>query len=133
MIPARWAIAAPADPDATQALAAELHIPLPLATLLVQRGYAAPATAKAFLRPELAGLSDGLAWADMRVALDLVTRAVRAGHPILVHGDYDVDGQCGAAMLTRVLRAAGATVQAFVPHRLRDGYDFGPAGLTAAQ
>src|SRR5438309_942983 len=41
MIPARWAIAAPTDPDATQALAAELHIPLPLATLLVQRGYAA--------------------------------------------------------------------------------------------
>src|SRR5438093_1258213 len=131
--PARWAIAAPPDPDATQALAAELHLPLPLATLLVQRGYGAPDTAKAFLRPELAGLSDGLAWADMRVALDLVTRAVRAGHPILVHGDYDVDGQCGAAMLTRVLRAAGATVQAFVPHRLRDGYDFGPAGLAAAK
>ncbi len=131
--PTRWTIAAPADPDATQVLAAELHIPLPLATLLVQRGYGAPATAKAFLRPELAGLSDGLAWADMRLALDLVTRAVRAGHPILVHGDYDVDGQCASAMLTRVLRAAGATVQAFVPHRLRDGYDFGPAGLAAAQ
>ena len=131
--PARWAIAAPPDPDATQALAAELHLPLPLATLLVQRGYGAPDTAKAFLRPELAGLSDGLAWADMRVALDLVIRAVRAGHPILVHGDYDVDGQCAAAMLARVLRAAGATVQAFVPHRLRDGYDFGPAGLAAAQ
>src|SRR5207249_11193319 len=72
-------------------------------------------------------------WADMRVALDLVIRAVRAGHPILVHGDYDVDGQCASAMLARVLRAAGATVQAFVPHRLRDGYDFGPAGLAAAQ
>ncbi len=131
--PARWAIAAPADPDTTQALAAELHLPLPLATLLVQRGYGAPDTAKAFLRPELAGLSDGLLWADMRVALELVTRAVRAGHPILVHGDYDVDGQCAAAMLARVLRAAGATVQTFVPHRLRDGYDFGPAGLAAAQ
>src|SRR5256885_17045562 len=95
--PARWAIAAPPDRDATQALAAELHLPLPLATLLVQRGYGAPDTAKAFLRPELAGLSDGLAWADMRVALDLVIRAVRAGHPILVHGDYDVDGQCASA------------------------------------
>src|SRR2546427_8648326 len=132
-LPARWSITAPADPTVAQALATELHIPLPLATLLVQRGYGAPATAKAFLRPELAGLTDALDWADMRVALDLVVRTVRAGHPILVHGDYDVDGQCAAAMLTRVLRAAGATVQAFVPHRIRDGYDFGPAGLAAAQ
>ncbi|HEV8305502.1 MAG TPA: single-stranded-DNA-specific exonuclease RecJ [Gemmatimonadales bacterium] len=131
--PARWAVAAAADPDATRALAAELHIPEPLAALLVQRGFAAPAVAKAFLRPDLERLSDPLIWADMRLALDLVTRAVRERRPILVHGDYDVDGQCGAALLTRVLREAGATVHAFVPHRLRDGYDFGPAGLAEAQ
>src|SRR5207248_5470326 len=37
------------------------------ATLLVQRGYGAPATAKAFLRPELAGLTDALDWADMQI------------------------------------------------------------------
>jgi single-stranded-DNA-specific exonuclease len=133
MIPARWALAAPADPEATHALASELRIPLPLAALLVQRGYTAPSSAKAFLRPELAGLSDPVAWAGMREAVRLVARTVEAGRPILVHGDYDVDGQCAAAMLTRVLRAAGATVQAFVPHRLRDGYDFGPAGLAAAE
>jgi single-stranded-DNA-specific exonuclease len=133
MIPARWALAAPADPEATHALASELRIPLPLAALLVQRGYTAPSSAKAFLRPELAGLSDPLGWAGMREAVQLVARTVEAGRPILVHGDYDVDGQCAAAMLTRVLRAAGATVQAFVPHRLRDGYDFGPAGLAAAE
>src|SRR2546425_10075867 len=30
---------------------------------------------------------------------------------------YDVDGQCAAALLTRVLRSVGAQVQAFVPHR----------------
>jgi len=131
--PARWAVAAAADPEATRALAAELHIPEPLAALLVQRGFAAPAVAKAFLRPDLERLSDPLVWADMRLAVDIVTRAVRERRAILVHGDYDVDGQCGAALLTRVLREAGATVHPFVPHRLRDGYDFGPAGLAAAQ
>ena len=52
---------------------------------------------------------------------------------IMVHGDYDVDGQCATAVLTRALRAAGADVVPFVPHRLRDGYDFGPAGLAAAR
>src|SRR6266568_4605802 len=133
MIPARWALTAPADPAATRALAAELHIPEPLAAILVQRGLASPALAKAFLRPDLESLSDPLRWADMGVAVGILTRAVRDARPIVVHGDYDVDGQCAAALLTRVLRAAGATVHPFVPHRLRDGYDFGPAGLAEAQ
>ena len=133
MIPARWAVAAPADPDVTAALAADLHIPEPLAAILVQRGFTAPERAKAFLRPELERLSDPLAWADMSRAVGLVAGAVRAGVPVLVHGDYDVDGQCAAAMLTRVLQSVGGKVHAFVPHRIRDGYDFGEAGLREAQ
>ncbi len=52
---------------------------------------------------------------------------------IAVNGDYDVDGQCSTAILVRTLRLAGATVVPFIPHRLRDGYDFGPAGLAAAE
>jgi len=133
MIPARWAVAAPADPELTAALASDLHIPEPLAAILVQRGLAAPDRAKAFLRPDLERLSDPLAWADMARAVELVTAAARAGTPILVHGDYDVDGQCAAALLTRVLSSVGARAHAFVPHRLRDGYDFGPAGLAEAK
>ncbi len=133
MIPARWTVAAPADPGLTASLAADLHIPEPLAAILVQRGFTAPERAKAFLRPDLERLTDPLAWADMRRAVDLVTDAVRARAPILVHGDYDVDGQCAAAMLTRVLRSVGGNVHAFVPHRIRDGYDFGEAGLAMAQ
>jgi single-stranded-DNA-specific exonuclease len=133
MIPARWALTAPADPAATQSLAAELHIPEALAAILVQRGLASPALAKAFLRPELERLSDPLLWADMGVAVEILARAVRDHRPILVHGDYDVDGQCAAALLTRVLREAGATVHPFVPHRLKDGYDFGAAGLAEAR
>src|SRR6059036_2985761 len=133
MIPARWAITAPADPRLTADLAADLHIPEALAAILVQRGFTAPERARAFLRPDLERLTDPLAWADMRRAVELVTRAVRAGTPILVHGDYDVDGQCAAAMLTRILRSVGGRVHAFVPHRIRDGYDFGEAGLREAQ
>src|SRR5437879_231808 len=133
MIPARWAVAAPPDPQLTAALASDLHIPEPLAALLVQRGLAAPELAKAFLRPDLERLSDPHAWADMPRAVELVVAAVRAGAPILVHGDYDVDGQCAAALLRRVLSSVGGRVHAFVPHRLRDGYDFGPAGLAEAR
>jgi hypothetical protein len=37
-----------------------------------------------------------------------IVRAVRSGERILVHGDYDVDGICSAALFTRVLRSLGA-------------------------
>ncbi|HEX9704850.1 MAG TPA: single-stranded-DNA-specific exonuclease RecJ [Gemmatimonadales bacterium] len=131
--PRRWHVTAPPDPGATDALAGALNIPEPLAALLVQRGLAAPDLARAFLRPELAGLSDPLRWADMPTAARVVARAVRDGVPILLHGDYDVDGQCAAALLARLLQSLGGKAHAFVPHRLRDGYDFGPAGLREAE
>ena len=133
MIPPRWIVTANADPDATRRLAVELRIPEALAAILVQRGLGSPDSAKAFLRPDLERLSDPHRFADMSVALELLARAVREKRPILVHGDYDVDGQCAAAMLTRVLRSAGGTVHTSVPHRIRDGYDFGAASLAEAK
>src|SRR5258708_28526290 len=133
MIPARWAHRAPPDPEPRRLLAETLRVREALAALLIQRGMGAPDIARAYLRPELDRLADPAAWAGMAAAVDAIVRAVGAGTPILVHGDYDVDGQCAAALLTRTLRAVGATAHAFVPHRLRDGYDFGPAGLAEAR
>jgi single-stranded-DNA-specific exonuclease len=69
----------------------------------------------------------------MADAVAAVVRAVESGSTIVVHGDYDVDGQSATALLTRALRQAGGRVHPFVPHRLRDGYDFGPAGLAFAE
>ena len=129
----RWEVAADPPADAIRSLADALRVPPTLARLLVQRGYGAADEAQRFLRPTLDTLGDPLELPDMAPAVAAVTEAVRAGTPILVHGDYDVDGQCGAALLTRVLRAAGATVAPFLPNRMRDGYDLGPAGLAAAR
>jgi single-stranded-DNA-specific exonuclease len=129
----RWEVAADPPGAVVQALVAELQVPPTLARLLAQRGYDRADAAKQFLRPSLGTLSDPLLLPGMPAAVEAVTRAVRAGRPILVHGDYDVDGQCGTALLTRALREAGAAVVPFIPNRMRDGYDLGPAGLAAAR
>ena len=129
----RWRIEPPPDPAAARALAEAIEVPLPLASLLVQRGFTNPDDAKQFLRPDLARLSDPLTLHGMAVAVGRIAAAVRSGQTILVHGDYDVDGQSATALLTRVLREAGAKVEGFVPHRMTDGYDFGPAGLARAE
>ncbi len=132
-LPARWVIRSAPDEARVRDLAAALKVPPALAGLLLQRGHDTPEAAAGFLRPSLDALSDPFQLPDMARAVELLGEAVRRGQTILVHGDYDVDGQCAAALLTRTLHAAGARVVPFVPHRLRDGYDFGPAGLAAAR
>lgn len=131
--PLRWSVASPADPAAARALAEALQVPSALAALLIQRGVHDVEEAKRFLRPELASLADPTSLAGMRDAVGVIAAVVRGKGKILVHGDYDVDGQCAAAMLTRVLRQAGADAVPFVPHRLRDGYDFSTAGVAFAR
>ena len=129
----RWAVRSSPDEARVRELSQSLKLPPALSALLVQRGFASPDSAATFLRPTLDRLSDPFTLPDMSRAVELIAGAVRRGDGVLVHGDYDVDGQCASALLTRTLRAAGARVVPFVPHRLRDGYDFGPAGLQAAQ
>jgi single-stranded-DNA-specific exonuclease len=129
----RWAVMPAPDRAQVQALASALRLPPALAALLVQRGHGTEESARRFLRPSLDELSDPHALAGMAAAVETIAATVRAGGRILVHGDYDVDGQCSSALLTRALRLAGADVLPFLPHRLRDGYDFGPAGLEAAR
>jgi len=131
-VAARWIVGRAPPQHAVQRLSRALNLPEPLAALLVQRGYQDPEAAAGFLRLSLDRLSDPFDLPDMERAVALLVEAVRSGRTILIHGDYDVDGQCATALLTRTLRAAGARVVPFVPHRLRDGYDFGPAGLAQA-
>lgn len=132
-IVSRWRISDPPDSDVVERLSAELDVPRVLASLLAQRGYHTSDSAKRFLRPSLDSLHNPFLLRDMDRAVEIISRAVASGESILIHGDYDVDGQCATALLTRTLTLAGAKVFPFVPHRLRDGYDFGPAGIAEAQ
>jgi single-stranded-DNA-specific exonuclease len=128
----RWVLSPTPDPSEVERLATALSLPPALAALLVQREHRSEEAARAYLRPSLDSLSDPMRLAGMAEAVEAIVATVRAGGTIMVHGDYDVDGQCATALLTRALSAAGADVVPFLPHRVRDGYDFGSAGLEAA-
>jgi single-stranded-DNA-specific exonuclease len=128
-----WRVEPPPDEAVAGALAEGLGAPLPFARLLVQRGLTDVESARRFLRPARADLHDPLLLPDIDRALARLVPAVRAGEPVLVHGDYDVDGQCATAILTRTIRYLGGNAVPFVPHRVRDGYDLSPAGVRAAR
>lgn len=104
-------------------LASALGVSPVLARLLIRRGICDERSAARFLQPDLSHLHDPLLLPDMPAAVDRLAKAIESGEPIAVHGDYDVDGVCAAALLTRVLRVLKADVRGIVPHRAADGYD----------
>jgi single-stranded-DNA-specific exonuclease len=130
---ARWILPEAPDPAMVEALREELQLPEPICRLLAARGHAPAETAKRYLRPRLDQLLPPAQLFDLDRAVERLATAVRAGETILVHGDYDVDGMASTTLMTRTLRALGATVVPFIPQRLVDGYDLTDAGVRAAQ
>ncbi|MEX2583772.1 MAG: single-stranded-DNA-specific exonuclease RecJ [Gemmatimonadota bacterium] len=128
-----WLLADPPDPAAVSSLCAELGLPEPICRLLVSRGYADPAHARAFLRPNPAQIHPPHLLAGMGGAVERLAVAAARGETVLIHGDYDVDGICATALLVRAFTMMGLRCVPFVPHRLRDGYDLTDAGVAAAQ
>lgn len=129
----RWIFRSEACDEAmVTALESELRLPRALCRLLSLRGHGSADDARHFLKPRLDDLHEPHLLAGAHDAVARIVRAVRTGERILVHGDYDVDGMCAAALYTRVLRSLGADVEPFVPHRMSDGYDLGHAGVRRA-
>ncbi|MCB1128390.1 MAG: single-stranded-DNA-specific exonuclease RecJ, partial [Verrucomicrobiae bacterium] len=93
-----------------------------LAQCLVNRGLEAPETAAAFLKPRLRSLSDPFLLPNLRLAVDRLWRARERTERITIFGDYDVDGVTATALLLQVMRRLGWRVDAYLPHRLDEGY-----------
>lgn len=107
----------------------ETTLPLLVCRMLAQRGYTDKEQVRAFLRPTHAEFHDPFLMKDLSRAVARLVLARERGETILVHGDYDVDGLTSTALYTRVLRALGFRVEAFVPHRLIDGYGVSVRGV----
>src|SRR5579863_9357005 len=117
----KW-ILAEVEPARMAALSAALGISLPGARVLCARGLSAPAAARRFLDPSAADLHDPFLLADMEKAAARLVQAIHLKEPILLYGDYDVDGTSALVVLKKVLDLAGGIATCFVPHRIRDGY-----------
>lgn len=111
-------------------LAAELGISPLLAGLLACRGVPDAAAAHAFLNARLADhLRSPMLFRDMPRAAGRLIEALKRGERIGIHGDYDVDGISGSALLVRFFRALGTEPALYIPNRLRDGYGLKEAGI----
>jgi single-stranded-DNA-specific exonuclease len=127
----RWCLAKPQETEAAR-LCGELGVSPLLAALLVNRGIVEPAAADGFLRARLAEhLRSPMLFRDMAAACERLARALRQGERIGIHGDYDVDGVSGSALLVRYFRALGSEPAVHIPHRLNEGYGLKEIGVRA--
>ena len=124
----RWVTATP-PPECTEALRRERGISELVATCLINRGIVTTEAADAFLDPRLRSLSDPMLLPDIRLAIDRLFLARERNEPLVIFGDYDVDGVTSTAILTEVLTTLGWQCSQYLPHRRDEGYGLSQAGV----
>ncbi|MEJ2471012.1 MAG: single-stranded-DNA-specific exonuclease RecJ [Desulfuromonadales bacterium] len=128
----RWLLrTAPPEAALLDRLSETLEVPPLVARLLAHRGLESD-TAGGFLQNRLADLPDPFLLPDMEFAVRRLQRAIEQGERIAVHGDYDVDGITGTALLCSLLTALDGQVDYHIPLRLRDGYGLSATALRRA-
>jgi single-stranded-DNA-specific exonuclease len=113
-------IAALRTEPALRGVANAAHI---LAPLLVRRGITDAESASAFLKPSLTQLHAPERMMGLPAAVERISGAIERKEPILIYGDYDVDGTMAVIILKTAIELCGGTADFHVPHRIREGYD----------
>jgi len=137
--PHRWKFTPRPDSVKARTLSEALGVPLPIGTILINRGIDTFEKARNFFRPSLELLYDPFLMDGMETAVERVVRAIKNRERVLIFGDYDVDGTNAAAMLYLVLKSlsesAGADDGIFfhIPERLKEGYGISRYGIERGQ
>ncbi len=133
--------------DAATVVNIKEHLACPpaVAEILVRRGIDTPAEVDAFFSPRIEVLldspaADPMQMLGMAAAVERVMAAIRASQPMLIYGDYDVDGTTATVLLKTTIERIGlalapprpAQVSYHVPHRIHEGYGMQKSVLGSA-
>jgi single-stranded-DNA-specific exonuclease len=114
-----WKVAGKCPPAAQVELQA---FPELLRQILYNRGYATFDAANRFLKAETPPGTEPENMLGIPQAVERIEWAIQHKEPIVVYGDYDVDGVTATALLTSALQARGAVIQGYIPNRFDEGY-----------
>ena len=114
----------PADVDQARRLAESLRLHPLVGGLLWQRGVCSAAAAERFMTPRLTDLYDPVGLPGCERAAERIVQALRNDEPVVIYGDYDVDGVTATSILYHTLKTAkpDANVTRYIPHRIDEGY-----------
>jgi single-stranded-DNA-specific exonuclease len=94
-----------------------------LARLLIRRGLTEADAAARFLLPSIDHLHAPETMTGVNEAVDRLIAAIERKEPMLIYGDYDVDGTMAVIILKTAIELCGGAADFHVPHRIREGYD----------
>jgi len=117
----RWLLS-PCRAGEAASLANEAKIPQLIAELLLARGIHTAIESEQFLYPRIEHLLDPFSMLGMDRAVERIRHAIHAHEPILIYGDYDVDGTTATVLLKTAIEMLGGNPRFHIPHRLREGY-----------
>lgn len=123
---------------AVQQLAEAAQVPGVIAALLLCKGIQTKDAVHCFLHPQLSDLHDPYKMHGMPLAVERLRKALRDREPILIYGDYDVDGTIATVLLKVAAERAAlsmgvpADIRYHIPHRLREGYGMQSSRIEAA-
>lgn len=120
----RWIPKPPVDDKVRAELASSLAVDPIIAGLLIQRGINDFDAAREFFRPDIHALHDPFLIKDMDRAVHRLSEALELCQPILVYGDYDVDGTTAVTLVYSYLKELGANCDYYIPDRYTEGYGF---------
>ena len=128
----RWILSPDPTPETIRVLTKALGVSDTVAKLLAQRDIHTFEEAKTFFRPNLEQLHDPFLMADMRAAVDRIAQAIEQQEPIMIFGDYDVDGTTSVAMLYDYLSGLHPLITTYIPDRYNEGYGISMEGIDFA-
>lgn len=125
-----WVYPPPADCSAVQQLVERQKIPWTMAEIICRRfgERLADDEVDALLHPAFRDLHDPYLYTDMERAAKRIAEAVRDREPVVVYGDYDVDGTTATALIVEALETLGVKAEWRIPHRTTDGYGLSDRG-----
>ncbi len=127
----KWEYTAP-DPLLVRQAQQEFDVPEVYARVLVQRSISTRAAGGPFFRSGRDQLHDPFLMKGMQAAVDRILQQLRRERPILIFGDYDVDGTTAASLLYLFLRSVGGRISTYIPDRGSEGYGLSKQGIDYA-
>ena len=127
----RWVFREP-DKNLVKKLQSEFDTSAAIAVTMANRGITSRGSSRDFFKPTLNQLHDPFIMKNMDQAVTRILASIQSSRPIMVFGDYDVDGTTAASILYLSLTDFGGVVNTYIPHRKHEGYGLSNKGIDFA-